>query len=309
MQFSFSKLLSLILVLILGFSAGCNRNYKRHPGRKAKALEQAKSKKEVEAKDKTDDSFKVGKKDPNSLQHPGNDCQSNDSNSSQGTQAAGTNSETSNVKDTDLPQDKNSIKTDKGLQFKTDQAEISIARSALDKEFLLQGALIPQDLVAMGRSIKSRVVVFQLKGKSIVMLEAAQGHSLNKDFSQRLVLATFPILKQDNDYVTFDFNVGMAKLVTLRDWYANDFEGSDYSSEKQFAAFQVANSYIESAEINDSNQLVIRQISLMTHNENTPDLSSVSVPIEIKYYLSPYRPSKNYDPVEEKAELKKNFKK
>lgn len=300
MPFSFPNFLNFILISVLAFSIACSRNYKRHPGRKVHASPQGKSKKEVEAKDKTAESFKVAKKGSS----PPQDSQSNKSDPANNDSLADSAAETpaSNSPDSQAVANEGTPRTtSKPLQFKINQAEISIAKAALDKEFLLQGALIPQDKVALGRSIKSRVVAFQQKGKTIVMLEATQGHSLNNDFSQKLVLATFPILKQDSDYITFDFNAGMSKLVSLRDWYAKDFDGAQYSSENQFAAFQVSNSYIESAVINEANQLVIRQVSLMTSNANSTELGAIRVPVEARYYLSPYRPSKSYEPVESPA--------
>lgn len=266
-----------LLVFTLVSFVGCNRNYHAKPGRKVKVFTNTQSRKEVAAKDQTSDSFKV----------------STDQAITESIPAFTTSGDIqANPRKNRFARDNSAPNT----SFQTNHAEISIARSALDKEFLFQGVLIPQDKIALGRSIKSRVVAFHQRGNKLVMLEATQGHSLSTDFSQNLVLATFPILKQDKNYLTFDFNSGMAKLITLKDWHTKDITGSDYSTEKQFATFQISNSYLEDAVIDHANQLVIRQISLMNNNENTFDSAAVQIPVEVKYYISPYRPSAHYQP-------------
>lgn len=294
MSISFRTLVSFFLLASVVMSTGCNRRYKRQPGRKAGAYEKAKSKKEVAAPDKTEESFKVEKK--------------SDSGSTQNSGTSGPQNNRDQNKDNTFTDNQNSVELNshnkatnkpssvqRGDLATSNLAEISIAKKSLNKEFLLQGALIPQDQVALGRSLKSRVVAFQQKGKVLVMLEATQGHSLNNEFSQKLVLATFPILQQDDEYITFDFNTGMSKLISMRDWYAKDLEGKEYSTEKQFATSSLLNSYIESAIINDQNQLVIRQISTVLKSGSSEDSSSVRIPVEIKYYLSPYRPSSDFE--------------
>ncbi|MEY4616150.1 MAG: hypothetical protein RJB66_1110 [Pseudomonadota bacterium] len=254
------------VAFLLVLTAGCDGAKQGRPAFRVRTAEKAKSNHKVEAKEKTEESFKVEQKP--------------------------------SVPVTPRPSLPPPITEKSKVVFKANQAEISIAKIALDKEFLLQGVLIPQDGVAMGKSIKSRVIAFHIRGKSLIMLEATHGHSINSDFSQKLVLATFNILKQDDDFITFDFNAGMSKLMALRDWYAKDIEGQNYSTEKQFAASQVLNSYIEEAQIDNSNQLVIRQISLMNATQTSKELGSIRIPVEVKYYLSPYRPTESYRPYE-----------
>jgi hypothetical protein len=288
-------LIAMVVITNLTLSVSCNRQYNRKAARHAKAMQKAESQKNVEAKEKTEDSFKVEK--DKSLNPPTSPDAKAQATATPVPSSKAVNGGAENLQSAKSTPGANPQNATPQGEFKANSAEISIATSALDKEFLLQGALIPQAKVAMGRSIKSRVIAFQKKGKTLVMLEATQGHTVNADFPQKLILATFPILKEEDGFITFDFNAGMTKLLTLSDWYAKDFSGPDYSSEAQFASYRVSHSYIEDAQINELNQLVIRQLSLMRPKVASPVGGSVQVPMEAKYYLSPYRPSENYQPV------------
>lgn len=293
---------SVVFILVFLVNSGCTNSSRRgRPSLRAKALQNIKSKKEVEAPTKTEDSFKVEKKEDKEASGGEAPKASSPAPSQSDNKPSPESPKAENRENSSSPvttAGSSPTEAKKEGVFKTSQTEIAIARTSLDKEFLLQGVLIPQVGVAMGKSIKSRVVAFQEKGKYLVMLEATQGHSLNADFSQKLVLATFPITKKEDDYLHFDFNSGMSKLLALRDWYAKDYDGPAYSAEKQYASMQVTNSYLEDAAIDEQNRLVIRQISMMSNNQVDEELGSIRVPIEVKYYLSPYRPSENYVPMD-----------
>src|SRR5205807_2115547 len=120
------------------------------------------------------------------------------------------------------------------LQPDTDHVAISIARESLEKEFLLQISMIPQETAATGSALKSRVVAFRQRGSNLYLLEATQGHSVNSELPQNLLLAEYPILKQTNTHITFDFNKGMSQLFTMSEWHGQDGEKPTYDGEAQF---------------------------------------------------------------------------
>lgn len=118
------------------------------------------------------------------------------------------------------------------------------------------------------------------------MLEATQGHTVTNDLPQKLLLAEFPILDETVDRIVFDFNIGMSKVFVAADWRAQDFEGPDYAP--TFAAIDARMSFIEKAELNQANQLTIRQIAQLATKDNDT--------VEVRYYISPYKPNPGFTP-------------
>ncbi|MEZ4752513.1 MAG: zinc-dependent metalloprotease [Bdellovibrionota bacterium] len=163
---------------------------------------------------------------------------------------------------------------------------ITIQRSALDKEFLLQANLIDQTTAAMGNGLKSRIVAFKKQDDQLFMLEAVQGHVISYDLPSNLVLAMFPIVSETEQTITFDFNAGMTRLFTQDEWRASDRTGTEYKAD--FASALVPVSYLESAKVDANNQLTIRQVAQITKSITGTQL------VEVRYFLSPYRPDADY---------------
>jgi hypothetical protein len=180
------------------------------------------------------------------------------------------------------------------LDLNTDKTRISISKNALEKEFLLQASMIPQTGVALSSGLKSRVVAFRKKDNKLFLMESTQGHTVSTDLPQNLILTEFPILSESTDgHITFDFAAGMSSLFVFGDWHASDFE-PNYDPGANFQSVPVRHSFIESAEINKKNQLVIRQISQLSLY--FLGMVESNTPVEVKYYLSPYRPNPNFKP-------------
>ncbi|MBI3555312.1 MAG: zinc-dependent metalloprotease, partial [Deltaproteobacteria bacterium] len=106
-----------------------------------------------------------------------------------------------------------------------------------------------------------------------------------------LLLAEFPILDETETTITFDFNAGMSNIFVSDEWYAADFNGTQHPT--AMTSEKVRFSYIESAELNDRNQLMIRQIAQLGGAANNEDSQTV----DVRYYLSPYAPSADFEPV------------
>lgn len=173
-----------------------------------------------------------------------------------------------------------------------DKVKISIHKNSLNREFLLQTSKLDQVPITRFSGMKSRIVIFKEVGKKLFMMEATQGHSVSSDLPQNLILASFPITKRNESHIYFDFNKGMSKLFTGEDWKGQDFSGSHYE-DSHWNWVDLPVSYIESAEIGDHNQFVIRQIAQMNVNQSQ---SYEHAPVEIRYYLSPYSKNPNFQP-------------
>ncbi len=174
---------------------------------------------------------------------------------------------------------------------KSGETLLTIAKSAFDKEFLLQSSLIEQPVAAMSHGLRSRVVAFRPSGSRVLLFEATNGHSLTQDLPQNLLLATFPIEEQTAETVSFDFNAGMRLILLSRDWTAHDASGKNYQPDFQSA--DVRSSYLEEVRVVTPNQLLIRQVGQVSIS----GLFGTSLaPIEARYLLSPYQPTPGFTP-------------
>jgi len=167
---------------------------------------------------------------------------------------------------------------------------ISIAKSSLEKEFLLQTNIMEQPVVPAGNSLKSRIVAFRKHQGRLFMVEATDGHTVSADFPQTLLLATFPILSETENAITFDFNEGMSQVFTASDWRGHDVDGGEYRPE--FSSLRTRFSDVIQVELTADNQLMIRQIAQVAIPRGG---SENNISIEVKYYLKPYRPSADFE--------------
>ena len=105
-----------------------------------------------------------------------------------------------------------------GITAKKDVAQVTILRSALEKEFLLTTNMLTQTPTPMFSSLQSRVVFFTLKNSRVYMLEATRGKTVGStNPTAFLPLAEFEILDETNSEITIDFNLGMKNIITVGD--------------------------------------------------------------------------------------------
>jgi hypothetical protein len=164
----------------------------------------------------------------------------------------------------------------------TDRKMISIKKSALDKEFLLQASMMRQIPMPTANGLKSRIVAFKQSGDALFMMEATQGHVITKDLPSQLILAKLPILTETDSDLIVDFSQGMATTFVAGDWYGSD-DGPSYI--KTFRSLDVKSSFIDSASFH-GNALSVRQIAQVMGTQLDT--------IEVKYYLEPYQPNPGF---------------
>lgn len=160
---------------------------------------------------------------------------------------------------------------------------IGINKKSLDKEFLLQSELIVQPVIPQYNSLKSRVIAFKEYNDHLYMLETNDGHSVSNELPQNLVLTKFKIVKQSPQMIYFDFSEGMSKLFLSKDWNAQDMDGGEYRSSWQNVDLDV--SYVANASIDKQNNLTIQQVAQAKIQASG---MNQDVPIEARYYLTPY---------------------
>jgi hypothetical protein len=181
-----------------------------------------------------------------------------------------------------------------GTDPKTGAPALVLRKDALEKEFLMQSALIEQTVAPMGKSMRSRVVAFKRSGNQLLLVEATAGHTVTNDMPQRLILTSFPLFSEDADTMTFDFNTGMSVIFSSGDWAAHDSSGRDYKPTFNFTKVRV--SYLDVVRFAPPNRLEIRQVA------QVPVASLLSenvLPVEVRYFFSPYRPNPAFVPAGE----------
>lgn len=173
--------------------------------------------------------------------------------------------------------------------FRSDtNKNVAIQSDALNREFLLQGNMVTLDGAPQFGNLKSRIVVFQKQGGKLFMLESQVGHTVMPDTPFALILAEFPIVREESGWIYFDFNQGMSKIFMVSDMYASDDAGTGYHP--SFNATAVRSSYLSEVDISHQNRLAVRQSAQIEGGNST--LPSV----EVRYYLSPYLPNTSFKP-------------
>lgn len=188
------------------------------------------------------------------------------------------------------PKIKDSFSTAANNPKNAEGFRVAIKKSALEKNFLLQGNLIIQDSVPMFNGLKSRVVRFELLGDKLAMFESAEGQSLSSSHPPKLLLAVFSIKENTADEIAFDFAGGMSQLFYAADWYASDFAGGEYYP--QFEYLPVNTSVVQKVSYLSDSTMVIRQIAQL------PAGITFTNTVEVDYYLSPYQTNVGFTPSE-----------
>ena len=173
--------------------------------------------------------------------------------------------------------------TDSDKNPKSDIAQVTISRSAFEKEFLLSTNMLSELPTPMFNSLQSRVVYFTIKNNHVYMLEATPGKVVGENNIEAfLPLAEFEILSQTPENVTIDFNLGMKKIITAADM--STLENTEPAS---WTAVTVNFSFLQEVKI-DKNQFFIRQVAQVQTDK--------LMPLEIRYYLAPYNPDPEFIP-------------
>lgn len=169
-------------------------------------------------------------------------------------------------------------------------SQFAVHKDSLEKEYLLRGHAIPQNSTPTGSGLKSRIVAFRKYGNSLYMLQSNQGHLIADDLPQELILAEFPILREEQggDLYVIDFNTGMRNAFVGRDWWGSDYAGVTVTN--PFQRLKAAISVIPESSNNGASNY-FRQL-LQTEPD---DKGNVSI-IEFNYVIEPYQANPDFKP-------------
>jgi len=158
--------------------------------------------------------------------------------------------------------------------------KIAVPLAAIGKEYLMSISSIPQYQAATSKGLAGHIVTFELFDDSLDMYESATGLVVTDDLPARRLLATFPVIKKQNNQVIIDFNAGMRRVFTSG-WYSS----GGFSATGLAQVLEVPQARVFSVE--DSNGILsIRQAVQARSRSRSED---VEQRMEIRYFISPYK--------------------
>jgi len=160
-----------------------------------------------------------------------------------------------------------------------DRFMLALPKSGLGKDYLFTASLIPQAVAATSTGLAAKIVRFELFPDGVDLYESTQGLVVTEDLPARRLLATFPILRQDDQEVVIDFNKGMRR-VFVQAWTS---EGELDLGEHDRVLDVPEGRVFEMRQ--DGNRLLIRQ-SVQARNRQSDQ--NLETRLEVRYFLSPY---------------------
>jgi Met-zincin len=161
-------------------------------------------------------------------------------------------------------------------------ASACFSRTSLEQRFLLQvNYSEEQDGPQSFTTSRSRIVRFERDGAALLMVDdSAMGAAASAP-----PLATIPILGERESMLELDVNAGFDRIPVEEDRTGEDYYGRvDRHDEREFRLFDTK-----------AKALACRNASLVFDQEARKDDGT---PIEVHYYLSPYRPDPDFRPFE-----------
>jgi hypothetical protein len=159
---------------------------------------------------------------------------------------------------------------------------LAIPKAGLGKDYQFTASLIPQELAATSTGLAGKIVRFELFPDGVDMYESTQGLVVTEDLPARRLLATFPIVRQDDTRVVVDFNKGMRRVFTEA-WTSEG--GLNFGSRDD--VLEVPDSRVFEMR-QDKDRLIIRQ-SVQARNRQFNE--NYETRLEMRYFLSPYKPT------------------
>ncbi len=169
---------------------------------------------------------------------------------------------------------------------------LSVARSALGKDFLMSASTIHQAGAPTSYALQGKIVRFELFHDGVDLYEAEDGLVVTKDLPARRLLATLPIVSSDADRIVVDFNRGMRR-VFMDSWTSPGDARHDQ-------VLEVPESRVFAVEKVDD-FLVIRQSVQARSREADSDREAR---YEVRYFFSPYKPSEKPGREQEPADIR-----
>lgn len=163
-----------------------------------------------------------------------------------------------------------------------DDHMVAVPRSSLGKEYLMSASVIPQFQAATSSGLAGKIVKFELYHDGLDLYESVEGLVVTGDLPARRLIATFPIVEQDDERIVIDFNRGMRRVFTSG-WYSTSPFFNPAARERvnevpEARVFEVNTTGVD---------LVVRQSVQVRDRQFDSNREAL---YEVRYYFSPYVP-------------------
>ena len=91
---------------------------------------------------------------------------------------------------------------------------LAIPKAGLGKDYQFAASIIPQELAATSTGLAGKIVRFEWFPDGVDMYESTRGLVVTEDLPARRLLATFPVVRGNDQSVVVDFNKGMRRVFT-----------------------------------------------------------------------------------------------
>ncbi|MGA2867449.1 MAG: zinc-dependent metalloprotease [Verrucomicrobiota bacterium] len=162
-----------------------------------------------------------------------------------------------------------------------DRLLLAIPRAGFGKDYLFTASLIPQARAATSTGLAAKIVRFELFPDGVDMYESTKGLLVTEELPARRLLASFAIVRQDDQQVAIDFNKGMRR-VFMQAWTS----GGGLDLAERDRVLEVPEGRVFEMR-QEEGRLLIRQSVQARSRQDDPNLEQR---LEVRYFLSPYRP-------------------
>ena len=160
---------------------------------------------------------------------------------------------------------------------------LAIPKAGLGKDYQFTASVIPQQLAATSTGLAGKIVRFELFPDGVDMYESTQGLVVTEDLPARRLLATFPIVRQDDQQCGGGFQQGHAPGLHRSRGSAK----ASLNLDERDQVLEVPESRVFEMR-QDKDRLIIRQSVQARSREYDQNLEAR---YEVRYFLSPYKPA------------------
>ncbi len=157
---------------------------------------------------------------------------------------------------------------------------LAIPRAGFGKDYLFTASLIPQARAATSTGLAAKIVRFELYPDGVDMYESTKGLVVTEDLPARRLLASFSIVRQDDQQVVIDFNKGMRRVFTQA-WTQGG--GLDWGERDR--VLEVPEGRIFEMRQEEGRLLIRQSVQARSRAED----QNLEIRLEVRYFLTPYR--------------------
>lgn len=169
------------------------------------------------------------------------------------------------------------------------QLYLKIKPQALGSFFMMSVADISAPPAPTGQALANKVVSFERRAEKLYMFESLAGKLATDTVKTKVLLAEFPILESDNEWITFDLKSGLDLVYQKRSLQA----GEDRSNNED-EVLRLTHSFIDKVELRGP-YIFVNQFA-RAEVPATATAAAKNVSVHLKYVFQSYVPTSDYEP-------------